>query len=95
MSGTPPELFELGQNPTTGGTNAFVLARRYPPGSMSRLLHLDEGAKVEGSFTITQLLGVTHSRIRAPVHSSVRTVLGGAAGVRLRRERYRGIRVCH
>src|SRR5258706_626981 len=45
---------------------------------MSRLLHLDEGAIVAGSWTLTQLLGVRHSRIRAPVLSSVRTVTGGS-----------------
>jgi len=33
---------------------------------MSRLLHLDEGANVEGSLTITQLLGVSQTRMRAP-----------------------------
>ena len=69
MFGKPPELYVLRSEPPgrrVGGT-FFVSEAGHSPGSMSRLLHLDEGANDEGSLTITQLLGVTHSRIRAPV----------------------------
>jgi hypothetical protein len=69
-------LFAFARSPEAGAGGPPLT---HAPGSISRLLHLLEGAKVEGSLTMTQLLGVNQSRIRAPAgrkRKSVRTIRG-------------------